>query len=315
VSDVYHDAYWQDEFDITLADLDRIAARMRETGTAFDLGELAKRVVGGRLRYGPESSRAALPTWAADPSIRLWDPAGNWANGDQVIVWTYVFRLRRNEVLAGKISRLDAGCAYITVDDSYQPERKFLIASPGSSNAIKWHATVQQAVEELSQSATAQDRASAVLLKHGERVLSRLDEALQTDNRYVNLDRRWFLRELAAPLAEHQIVALAWAMLHYGTPQATDALVPLVRPPLVAGDPGLFGLHLTMCDRADLFERLDGEHCLWTLASPPPGPCTAAHAAYDPQTYEILCDVNEMLEPAVVQRLWELGLLPAVVSQ
>jgi len=72
--DVYDDTYWADKFGVTTADLDRIAAHIRETGQAHDLTALAQRVVRGRLRHGPETSAPAQPTWAEDRSVRLWDP-------------------------------------------------------------------------------------------------------------------------------------------------------------------------------------------------------------------------------------------------
>jgi len=53
MSDPFSDRYWIEEFQITQADLDRIAAHIRDTGQAHDLTALARRVVRGRLRYGP----------------------------------------------------------------------------------------------------------------------------------------------------------------------------------------------------------------------------------------------------------------------
>ena len=74
MSDVYDSAYWSDEFQVTQADLERIAAYIRETGQAHDLTELAKRVVRGRPRYGPEYRARARHALTSDPSVRLWDP-------------------------------------------------------------------------------------------------------------------------------------------------------------------------------------------------------------------------------------------------
>ena len=63
------------------ADLDRIAAHIRETGQAHDLTALARRVVRGRLRHGPETSAPASSPWAEDRSVRLRDPLEKEALG------------------------------------------------------------------------------------------------------------------------------------------------------------------------------------------------------------------------------------------
>ena len=78
MTDPFSDHYWIEEFQVTKADLDRITAHIRETSRAHDLTTLARRVVRGRLRYGPETSTPALAGWAKDLSVRLWDPAGEW---------------------------------------------------------------------------------------------------------------------------------------------------------------------------------------------------------------------------------------------
>ena len=313
MSDFYSDTYWTDEFDITVADLDRIATYIRETGHAHDLTALARRIVRGRLRYGPETSAPAQSAWANDPSVRLWDPAGKWQVGDLIIIWTWSFKACRNEVMIGEITCIDSAHGYIAVDDSYQPVRKFQLAAAGSSEAITWHQTVRKAVEAMQRGPSLEEQVELVILKHGQRIVSQLLDALQADDRFVRLAGRWFLRELAVPLGEEQLTALAWAIVRLEEPQPTEALVPLVQPPLAEGDPGLFGLFLAMRQRPDLFVNVDpGQRPLWVLAGPPPGLFTPRYAAYDPDTYEVLCLPGEPTLPKVLQRLWELGLLQAV---
>lgn len=311
--DVYSDAYWTEEFDITTVDLERIVRRMRETRSAFDLTELAKRVVRGRLRHGPEQSPAVLLPWARDPSVRLWDPAGEWKEGDQAIIWTWSFKARQDEVMVGEITHADPRRAYITVNDSYQPERKFRRATPGSQDAITWHQTVQKAVEEMQRGPSQEEQVRLVILEHGQRIVSRLLNALRADERFVRLAGRWFLRELAVSPTQEQLTALAWAMLGLEEPQPTTALVPPVQPPLAEGDPGLFGLYLAMRDHQDSFENVDpGKRPRWVLAGPPPGSFTPSYAAYEPETYEVLCLPGQPTPPEATKRLWDLGLLKAV---
>ena len=47
MTDSSSDRYWIEEFQVTRADLDRIAAHIRETGQARDLTALARRLVRG----------------------------------------------------------------------------------------------------------------------------------------------------------------------------------------------------------------------------------------------------------------------------
>jgi hypothetical protein len=50
------------------------------------------------------------------------------------------------------------------------------------------------------------------------------------------------------------------------------------------------------------------------LSDAPPGTCTPQHAAYDPESYEVLCVPDEPISPAVVEQLWETDLLRAVLE-
>ncbi len=316
MSDVYDSAYWSDEFQVTQADLERIAAHIRETGQAHDLTELAKRVVRGRLRYGPETSAPAQSSWASDPSVRLWDPAGEWKEGDHVIVRTWSYKTRQNTVTVGEVSKVEADgvLVHVMMDDIRDPIRKFERAAAGSPEAVTWHQTVRRALEAMQHSSNLEDSVQRIILKHGQRVVSQLLDALRADDRFVRLAGRWFLHELALSPTEEQLSALAWAMVPLEEPQPTDALVRLVRPPLPEGDPGLFGLYLVMRQHPEMFNNVDPElRPRWVLAGPPAGAFTPRHAAYDPHTYEILCLPNQPASPEIVRRLWDLELLRAVM--
>lgn len=312
MSDVYDSAYWTDEFQVTQADLERIAAHIRETGQAHDLTELAKRVVRGRLRHGPDASAPAQATWADDRSVRLWDPAGKWEVGDHVIVARLVTK-GVYEPFVGEIIGVEPRQVRLQLDGVDQPAT-YLRAAPGSAEARKWHAKVREVIAQKRQAPGLDQQVEAILLTHGERIASQLLDALRADERFVRLAGRWFLRELALPPTEEQLTALAWAMVPLQEPQPTDALVPLIQPPLSEGDPGLFGLYLAMRQHPKLFNNVDpGLRPRWVLVGPPPGPFTPHHAAYDPATYEILCLPHQPVSAEIVRRLWELELLRAVV--
>jgi len=317
MSDVYDSAYWNEEFNITRADLDRIEAHIRETRQAHDLTTLARRIVRGRLRHGPESSAPAQPVWAEDPSVRLWDPAGRWKVGDHVIV-AYLYHSAsagRNvyEPRIGEVVAVEGGEVTMQLEGLEQPVT-FRQAARGSEEARRWRDVVKEVIAEKRAAPELGEQVEAVLLTHGERIISQLLDSLRADERFVRLAGRWFLRELALPPTEEQLTALAWAMVPLEEPQPTDALAPLVQPPLAEGDPALFGLYLAMRERPDPFANADpGQRPRWALAGPPPGSFTPHRPAYDPDTYEILCLPGQPATPEIVERLWELDLLKAVI--
>lgn len=315
MSDPFSDRYWIEEFQITEKDLARIGDHIRETNQAYDLTVLARRVARGRLRYGPEEgSVPAQREWIEDPLVRLWDPAADWEQGDQTYVWTWSFVRKRSEVIVGEVTEMDEQFVYITVDDEYQPVRQFQRAEPHSSEAVKWHQKVVQAIEGLKKGATEAEQIEHVVLKHGEQMMSQLLDAMNDYQGFIRLSGRWFLRELAVPPTDQQLAALAWAMLLLEEPKSTADLASLVEPPFAGGDPGLFGLYLAMRESA-VFENADpGQRPRWVLAGPPPGTCTPHYAAYDPETYEVLCIPGHETSPEAVQRLWETDLLRAVVG-
>jgi hypothetical protein len=49
------------------------------------------------------------------------------------------------------------------------------------------------------------------------------------------------------------------------------------------------------------------------LVSPPPGRYVAKFAVYDPETYEVVCEPDDLLTETEVQRLWQSGLLETAV--
>lgn len=314
MNDTLSDRYWLEEFQVTQADLDRIANYIRRTGQAHDLTTMARRVVRGRLRYGPETSAPVLTDWVDDASVRLWDPAGEWKVGDHVIVLHFQKKEGKwvNEPSIGEITRVEPHQVSVHLDSgrltTYQR------ALPGSEDAHNWRETVQKVVAERLRAPEPEEQAGAVLLTHGNRIAGQLLSALDADQRFVHLAGRWFLRELAVQPTDAQLASLAWAMLSLEEPQPTEALVPLVRPPLAEGDPGLFGLYLAMQERTNLFCNVDSpQYPRWVLAGLPPGSCTPRRAAYDPETYEVLCLPGQSIPPETVRRLWDLDLLRAVM--
>jgi len=311
MAEVSSEDYWIDEFQVSTRDLDRIADRMRKNQTAYDLTGLARRMVQGRLRHGAE--RGPTATGVLDDSlVRPWDPAAEWQPGDHVIVIKPIVK-GVYEPLTGEVREIQQDRVVMDLDGE-KGQATYMRAAPGSTQAIHWRNMVGEAIRRMKVGGTEEQLADSIFLLHGERIGSQLLSALQADERFIRLAGRWFLRELAAPPSDEQIASLAWAMLGLDEPTPTAKLSAFVDPPLTAGDPGLFGLYLSMRKRADLFENADpGQRPRWRLAGPPPGSFTPSNAAYDPDTYQVLCVPGESAPPQVVQRLWELELLGAVV--
>jgi len=313
MADPFSDRYWTDEFTVTVADLERIENRIRETCKAQDMTTLGERVIRGRLAHGADMSETVqLPAEGRVRRFRVWDPAGEWHVGDPVIT-TRVLGRHSHDVKVGEIASVKSDRATIWLDGIRDPAI-YLRAKPGSDRAKNWYASIRAIVLAESESPELGRQLTAVSLSHGARVFALLQDALRADERFVRLAGRWFLRDLAVRPSADQLRALAWAMLKLDQPTPTDGLVEYVEPPLAAGDAGLFGLYLAMREHLELFENADpGQRPRWRLIGPPPGCCTATCAAYDPESYVVFCLPDEALQPETVQRLWEVGLLPAVV--
>lgn len=319
MADVLSDSYWVDEFAVTTADLDRLAMFIDSKSQAQHLSTLAKRMVAGRLRHGPEQSVPVNQLFATKAQVKLWDPAGEWQVGDHVIVLRKVNG--RLVAYIGEVQAVDLSTQRV---DVFLPEENHLnsygLMSADDSRRQQIIANVQQAIahkrEHLSDQHTVADQeelVEIVMLTHGERVVGLLLQALRDDARFILLNGRYFLRHLTTPISEPQLQQLAWHLLLVAEPQPTEALMRQISP-AVQEDAALFGLYLALQQHPDWFQNTQPEkRPLWTLAGPPPGSFTPRHAAYDPESYEILCLPETEAPPNIVSRLWQTGLLQAVV--
>jgi hypothetical protein len=312
--DAPSDTYWQSEFAITDADLDRLERFIEEQRAAQPLETLVKRVIRGRLRYGADTASVASGSRAVlrDRQARLWDPAAAWHAGEHAILWTYSYARQRNEVKIGVMVGQDQEAVLFEVDDTRDTRRIMQRARSDSRSAQTWRQTVENAVEQLRRAPEGIGRVDLIVLEHGSRVASHLLGALKADGRFVESVGRWFLRRLTVAPPGEQVAALAWAMLERETPEVWETS-EVCRECGIEDDAGRFGLHLAMAGQPGRFGNIGTpERPRWHLAGPPPGEVTARHAAYDPETYHVLSEPGERLDRAVSARLWELGLLRAV---
>jgi hypothetical protein len=314
MSDVFSDTYWQNEFGVTTADLDRLARCITEAGQAQDLMTLIRRIVRGRLHHGADDSAAAPAQEIVDTTVRLWDPFAAWQAGDRVIVARYIdvetYEPCLSLVVAVRSEEKDVA-VYL---DCERRTTHYELAAANPAKAKAWRDKVRDVVEAQRRAPEAEARADSIILTFGDRIATLLLAALQADRRFIELYSRWFLRALAAPPSEEQMTALAWAVLRLDAPQSTGSLAALLSPPSAPGDAALFGLYAALLDRPHIFCASPAPDPLWSLAGPPPGGFTPRCAAYDPETYRVLCLPGQHADAGAVSGLWRHGLLRAVAT-
>lgn len=305
-------ALWAEEFQVSDRDLNRIAGHILRTRRAHDLTALARHIIRARLRSEVDGSGRQRRTPTHDVTVRLWDPAKEWRVRDHVIVAVRVSP-SRFEPSVGEVTAVEKDRVHVFLGSTGQP-KTYLRAEPGSRVAETWHQLVRDIAEAKAHAQEEREQVDGIILEHGERIVSELLGALRADERFVRLEGRWFLGEMSVLPTEEQVVGLAWRMIGLEQPVPTKGLLPLVKPPLPDGDPGLFGLYLAIRQRPDLIENADaGQHPRWIVAGPPAGGFVAERAAYDPDTYEVLCLPDQPVSENTGRRLLELDLLRAVI--
>ena len=323
MTDVYSDAYWTTEFILTEADLDRIAIFIDSSGQAQPLGTLARRVVIGRLRHGPDRSTPIGQLSGSDTAVKQWDPAAEWKVGDHVTV------LRTSEkksiVAIGEIQEInldERGPKFSRVTVFFAEEKEtqgygLLPANdPQRHNiVVKVKDKIADNREEFTGKSTDEsdlETVEIVMFEYGERIIGPLLQALGEDDRFTRLDGRYFLQSLSIPPTAPQLHDLTWSLVRESDPLPTNDL--LTRISNSDGDAALFGLYLAMRQHPQWFSNTQpGKRPLWKLTGPPPGSFTPQNAAYDPDSFEMLCLPEIEAPQEVVARLWATELLAAVV--
>lgn len=322
MTELHNKTYWQVEFAVTEADMNRLENFILETGQAYDLTTMIKRVIRGRLRHGQEVSPAALgvKTSVANRSVRLWDPTREWKVGDHAIVAVRLYNSERNyELHVGEVLAIEGSNVRVRLSALGQNRLYGTTPIKSPQDLIKWRQFVETLAADLmaarNEAADPEADLELILLEHGDHISSQLLDALRADNRFVLLNGRWFLHRLAVLPSPEQLRALAWTMLNLEEPQSTEALLPLITPSTTPDDPGLFGLYLALRDHPQLFANADpGQRPRWVLTGPPPGLAKARYAAYDPETYQVLCEPEETITEDVAKRLWKLELFGTICT-
>jgi len=301
-------------------DLNRLVRWIRRTAAAQDLTSMVRRFVRGRLQYGPVQRGNRVTGPVRGERVRFWDPAKAWHTGDLAIFPEPEVRdrIRVFTPRTGQIIRIQGGGVTVRIDGRQGTHVYGTTSTQQGGEALKrWRRSVEDLVRVLPDRSDEPSLIDFALYRFGERVATDLLNALRQDGRFLAMEGQWFLRSLAVRSDRPQLVGLAQAMLMaVDRPVTAAELLPLVPPPVTGGAAGLFGLALSLQEHPDLFTNVDaGARPRWVLSGAPPGEYTARLAAFDPETWAVLCEPGDALNAATVQRLWSLGLLPVVLAR
>lgn len=301
-------------------DLSHIVGRMMATRAAEDLTTVARRLIQDRLELGPARGAAIVHPVSDRDRVRLWDPTDAWHAGDRALFSLPAVRdgQRAFTPCAGEVMQVRGRAVVVRLDG--ESGTRIYGGAPASGDTVsvvEWRQSVEDLIRTLPDHDSVEARVDYVLWSLGEPILTALLSVLRQDGRFVAVDGRWFLRSIAVVPSDRQLEGLAYAMVAAADrPLTVGEMLPLLPAPSSQGDAGLFGLALGLYQRPDLFLNIDSEpRPRYSLAAPPPGDYTARNAAFDPQTYGLLCEVGDTLTPETVQRLWELGLLSTVIER
>jgi hypothetical protein len=319
----FYQRYWSRLFAVTRADLDllcaAIATRADEAGRASDLTNLVRVVVASRLNQGPRLDSAAAPdTKVADPVVRKWDAAASWAAGDRAIfVVPDLDRIRGFAPRLGDVMQVGSDHALVRIDGRSTPQ--VYAIGPAAPKATVVAGQTGPSAESLMTAQSESDDVGSciddVLWRFGDVVVGRLLGAIKADSRFVELDGLWFLRELAKRPHDQELATAASVLFELEVPSLTlDGLLARVNPKAQVSAPERFGWALALEERPDTFARVSTMPLRWMLAGPPPVRLIARYAAYDPESYVVLCTPGDTLSAEAARQLWDCGLLYAAVG-
>jgi len=312
----FYERYWSRLFSVTQADLDLLEALVtdQEPAQAATLTSMVRAVVDVRLRRGPRlDSTPARDVKMADPLVRRWDPEASWAAGDRAIfVVPDLDRVRGFSPRLGQLLQVGSDHVLARVDGRSAPEVYALGPMVRNQPLISAEARMAALADEDDAGSCVDD----VIWRFGGIVVGRVLAALRADQRFVELEGLWSLRELVRSPNERDLVEAARVLFGLRVHSLTlDALLSHALPGTAVATPARFGWVLAMEEHPELFVRVATlPKSRWALAGPPPIPLVARHAAYDPETYEVLCTAGSRLVAETARRLWDCGLLYAALG-
>ncbi len=158
-------------------------------------------------------------------------------------------------------------------------------------------------------------QAKGILLKHGERILSLLAEALKFDSRFTGLEGKWFIVN-KLPHIESDALQNVHRILLQNPSSTEEDILSLVKED-GSSDTTLWrmALPIALHGSPERFENIGTPaRPQWKARLPEVEQAEVTHYAYDPLTYEILCRPGQRLSQKKAQRLQELNLYAHVVT-
>lgn len=302
------DQYSWVKFDVTVDDLERLSQEIQRTKEAYPVIALARKLIQHYLAVGSmPRSRQITSSGQGMTTVRWWDQVEKVLVGDLLIV------LYNNDLVIRTVEVTDVETAPTgTKIHVFLPEEQKSSTYIKPNDPGKW-ARIQNRLREKRVGLENSDKIDQILTRFGDKIIAKVETALKVDSRFVRLSGRWFTKADSTRLSANQLRELTWSMLKQNGPLLTSALATAVDGS-VEGDSWLFGVYLTLREHPEFFRKVNsGPQPRWELIGPPLGPFTPQHSVYDPETYEVVARVGEEADQRVVNRLWELELLEAVI--
>ncbi len=316
MTDPHLDEYWEKEFTITVADLDRFHERIRKDNKTIDTTSLVKQLIKGRLEFGSEVSPTVLKSWTGMDSVRVWNPAAKWSVGDGVIVPKNMGDVTGNyddyECFVGKVINIE-----ISLDKTKYGSIKIRLDGQDKPVVYKYGylaaSDVYQFTKDLAEKKYGEiDR---IVLSFGNRIVSALLHALESDDRFVELEGKWYLVH-KLPIIELNIFKSMHQTLLLKASFTLNDLLPMVQIDGLQNETILkMAIQIALQKLPERFENIGSlAHPLWKTRLPEPDQAQVIYYAYDPQSYEILCVPDRPLNQSNAQRLQELNIYSQVVT-
>lgn len=304
------------DFDVTIDDLQRLERWLGEQNRGATLEEITRRIIRGRLLFGRDKSKSALSGWIQEKHVLSWDEIDKWCLECQVLV----ARRQKDKTiipLFGVIVTMDEKYFGVQIDNEVITFKR---VEPNSKEANDYYNSIKTSIWQQEQQQNRQsiesdlnDKVNTEILKSGALTASRIQGALEKDNRFIPWNLRWYLRTWIQKLS---ITTLQQAHLQILRTTKTARLTEILKyiPDLPQGELGELSLFQALSKAPDLFRQVEDG---WQAIPPPPPPwqkAVGAYYVYDPETYQILLQPDEPLKKKTAERLEALGLYAEVVK-
>ncbi len=153
-----------------------------------------------------------------------------------------------------------------------------------------------------------------VFLEHGDKIASKIQSALNHDERFVNHNNRWFLKVWVKQVPSESLFRIQKRLWREKKHKVSLVEIRELIPAFPEDEFGDLSLSLALSNASQQF-RLEKD--TWQVLQPPPPPPEKAEAAYyvyDPQTYKILLQPGDRMNKKLSQKLQQLGFYDAVVE-